>query len=74
MRYLIFPHCLLPAEHLDFLSSLDLDLDVKAFQQLQHASIGYQSLTDVPQAVAYAEDTTDFKVAPSTFSGMLVFG
>lgn len=48
-------------EHLDFLSSLDVDLDVNFFKQLQHASIGYQSLTDVPQAVAYVDDNTDFR-------------
>jgi len=48
-------------EHLDFLSTEDQDFQAQSFQQLQHASIGYQSLTDVPQAVAYAEDTTDFR-------------
>lgn len=59
-------------EHLDFLSSFDLDLDLKAFQQLQHASIGYQSLTDVPQAVAYAEDNADFKNLEHSDNGTIV--
>ncbi|XP_047741057.1 probable phosphorylase b kinase regulatory subunit beta isoform X3 [Hyalella azteca] len=48
-------------EHLDFMSNSDVDWDVQAFEQLQHASIGYQSLTDVPQAIAYAENKTDFR-------------
>ena len=49
-------------EHLDFMSTLDIDLDIKVFEQLQHASIGYQSLTDVPRAITYSEDSMSFKV------------
>lgn len=52
-----------PTEHLDFMGSWDVDWEVQAFQQLQHASIGYQSLTDVPQAIAYSEGNTDFAVS-----------
>ena len=58
LQNLISSSCI---EHLDFLSNLDVDLDVRPFEQLQHASIGYQSLTDVPQAIAYSEDSADFK-------------
>lgn len=49
-------------EHLDFMNALDIDLDIKPFEQLQHASIGYQSLTDVPRAITYSEDSMSFKV------------
>lgn len=51
-------------EHLDFLHLLSPDdlPNVEAFQQLEHASIGYQSLTDIPKAIVYNEPTYDFKV------------
>ncbi|KAF2352247.1 Glycoside hydrolase family 15/Phosphorylase b kinase regulatory chain family [Trinorchestia longiramus] len=58
-------------EHLDFMSSVDVDCDVQPFQQLQHASIGYQSLTDVPQALAYAENKTDFTNLEHSDTGTL---
>lgn len=50
------------SEHLDFMSTMDIDLDINPFEQLQHASIGYQSLTDVPTAITYSEDSMSFKV------------
>lgn len=36
-----------PTEHLDFMSTMDIDLDISPFEQLLHARIRYQSLTDV---------------------------
>lgn len=42
-------------EHLDFVADLP-DVIEKAFTQLNHEYIGYQSLTDVPKAAAYAEN------------------
>ncbi|XP_069983940.1 probable phosphorylase b kinase regulatory subunit beta isoform X4 [Penaeus vannamei] len=58
LQNLIASSCI---EHLDFLSTLDIDLDITPFEQLQHASIGYQSLTDVPTAIKYSEDSMSFK-------------
>ncbi|XP_063877835.1 probable phosphorylase b kinase regulatory subunit beta isoform X2 [Scylla paramamosain] len=58
LQNLISSSCI---EHLDFMSALDIDLDIKPFEQLQHASIGYQSLTDVPRAITYSEDSMSFK-------------
>ncbi|XP_069171352.1 probable phosphorylase b kinase regulatory subunit beta isoform X8 [Procambarus clarkii] len=58
LQNLISSSCI---EHLDFMSAMDIDLDIKAFEQLQHASIGYQSLTDVPTAITYSEDSMSFK-------------
>ncbi|XP_037781259.1 probable phosphorylase b kinase regulatory subunit beta isoform X1 [Penaeus monodon] len=58
LQNLIASSCI---EHLDFLSTLDIDLDISPFEQLQHASIGYQSLTDVPTAIKYSEDSMSFK-------------
>ncbi|XP_033229287.1 probable phosphorylase b kinase regulatory subunit beta isoform X2 [Belonocnema kinseyi] len=47
-------------EHLDFLSTGDLDLELNPFKQLEHDYIGYQSLTDVPRALSYSEDIQDY--------------
>ncbi|KAG0711404.1 putative phosphorylase b kinase regulatory subunit beta [Chionoecetes opilio] len=58
LQNLISSSCI---EHLDFMSTMDIDLDIQAFEQLQHASIGYQSLTDVPRAITYSEDSMSFK-------------
>ncbi|XP_076029946.1 putative phosphorylase b kinase regulatory subunit beta [Oratosquilla oratoria] len=58
LQNLIASSCI---EHLDFMSTLDVDLDVNPFEQLQHASIGYQSLTDVPRSLKYSEDVMSFK-------------
>lgn len=60
LQNLISSSCI---EHLDFLHLLSPDdlPNVEAFQQLEHASIGYQSLTDIPKAIVYNEPTYDFK-------------
>ncbi|KAK4321576.1 hypothetical protein Pmani_007646 [Petrolisthes manimaculis] len=58
LQNLISSSCI---EHLDFMSTMDIDLDISPFEQLQHASIGYQSLTDVPTAIQYSEDSMSFK-------------
>ncbi|XP_042909770.1 probable phosphorylase b kinase regulatory subunit beta isoform X3 [Parasteatoda tepidariorum] len=60
LQNLISSSCI---EHLDFLHLLSADdlPTVEAFQQLEHASIGYQSLTDIPKAIIYNEPTYDFK-------------
>lgn len=47
---------------MDFLSNLDIDIDLNPFKQLEHEYIGYQSLTDVPRALSYAEDVEDYQV------------
>jgi len=49
-------------EHLDFVNSMETDLDLTQFKQLQHDYIGYQSLTDVPKAIAYSENFKDYSV------------
>lgn len=50
------------AEHLDFMNQIDLkELNIQPFGQLHHEYIGYQSLTDVPKALAYSEIDCDFK-------------
>lgn len=65
LQNLISSSCI---EHLDFLHLLSSDdlPNVEAFQQLEHASIGYQSLTDIPKAIVYNEPTYDFKVLDSS--------
>ena len=45
------------------MSSLDVDINIEPFKQLEHRSIGYQSLTDVPQAIVYTEENIDFSVS-----------
>ncbi|XP_013783475.2 probable phosphorylase b kinase regulatory subunit beta [Limulus polyphemus] len=59
LQNLISSSCI---EHLDFLHLLPSDLLPKfeAFQQLEHTSVGYQSLTDIPTAVVYSEPTYNF--------------
>ncbi|XP_076321382.1 putative phosphorylase b kinase regulatory subunit beta isoform X1 [Tachypleus tridentatus] len=59
LQNLISSSCI---EHLDFLHLLPSDMLPKfeAFQQLEHASIGYQSLTDIPKAIVYSEPTYNF--------------
>ncbi|KAF8774850.1 putative phosphorylase b kinase regulatory like protein [Argiope bruennichi] len=60
LQNLISSSCI---EHLDFLHLLTPDdlPNIEAFQQLEHASLGYQSLTDIPKAIVYNEPTYDFK-------------
>lgn len=58
LQNLISSSCI---EHLDFMNTMEIDLDISPFLQLEHASIGYQSLTDVPTAIKYSEDSMSFK-------------
>lgn len=54
LQNLISSSCI---EHLDFTSHLELPESCeKAFSQIHHEYIGYQSLTDVPKAQSYAEE------------------
>ncbi|XP_011701114.1 PREDICTED: probable phosphorylase b kinase regulatory subunit beta isoform X2 [Wasmannia auropunctata] len=57
LQNLISSSCI---EHLDFVNTMETDLDLTQFQQLQHDYIGYQSLTDVPKAIAYSESIKDY--------------
>lgn len=44
------------------MNQIDLkELNIQPFGQLHHEYIGYQSLTDVPKALAYSEETCDYK-------------
>lgn len=58
------------SEHLDFMNQIDLkELNIQPFGQVHHDYIGYQSLTDVPKAIAYSEaefDVTQFNRNKST--------
>lgn len=47
---------------MDFVNSMETDLELTPFKQLQHDYIGYQSLTDVPRALTYSEDIKDYSV------------
>lgn len=47
---------------MDFVNSMETDLDLTQFKQLQHDYIGYQSLTDVPKAFAYSESVKEYSV------------
>jgi phosphorylase kinase alpha/beta subunit len=48
------------SEHLDFMNQVDLkELNIQPFGQVHHDYIGYQSLTDVPKAIAYSEAEYD---------------
>lgn len=60
LQNLISSSCI---EHLDFLHLLPPEIIPKfeAFQQLEHTSIGYQSLTDIPKAIIYSEPTYNFE-------------
>ncbi|KAI4500038.1 hypothetical protein M0802_004908 [Mischocyttarus mexicanus] len=57
LQNLISSSCI---EHLDFVNSMETDIELTQFKQLQHDYIGYQSLTDVPRALAYSEDIKDY--------------
>ncbi|XP_032687816.1 probable phosphorylase b kinase regulatory subunit beta isoform X2 [Odontomachus brunneus] len=57
LQNLISSSCI---EHLDFVNTMETDLDLAQFKQLQHDYIGYQSLTDVPKAFAYTEDVKNY--------------
>ena len=57
------PAVLCVSEHLDFMNNVDIkDLKIQPFSQLNYDYIGYQSLTDVPKALAYTEAEFDFSV------------
>ncbi|XP_014472659.1 PREDICTED: probable phosphorylase b kinase regulatory subunit beta isoform X2 [Dinoponera quadriceps] len=62
LQNLISSSCI---EHLDFVNTMETDLDLTQFKQLQHDYIGYQSLTDVPKAFAYTEDVKDYSCMAS---------
>ncbi|KAK7865402.1 hypothetical protein R5R35_001882 [Gryllus longicercus] len=57
LQNLISSSCI---EHLDFMNTVDVDLDLVQFRQLEHEYIGYQSLTDVPKTLTYSEEMKDF--------------
>ncbi|XP_053979168.1 probable phosphorylase b kinase regulatory subunit beta isoform X1 [Hylaeus volcanicus] len=57
LQNLISSSCI---EHLDFINTIETDLELSQFKQLEHDYIGYQSLTDVPKALTYAEDVKDY--------------
>ncbi|XP_017891139.1 probable phosphorylase b kinase regulatory subunit beta isoform X2 [Ceratina calcarata] len=57
LQNLISSSCI---EHLDFISTVETDLELTQFKQLEHDYIGYQSLTDVPKALTYSEDIKDY--------------
>jgi phosphorylase kinase alpha/beta subunit len=53
-------------EHLDFMNTVDTsEITFQQFGQLEHEYIGYQSLTDVPRALQYAEDPKTYEVDTS---------
>lgn len=45
------------------MNTVETDLELAQFKQLEHDYIGYQSLTDVPKALTYAEDIKDYSVS-----------
>lgn len=56
LQNLIASSCI---EHLDFMNTVDTsEITFNQFRQVQHDYIGYQSLTDVPKALVYAEEET----------------
>ncbi|CAK9796068.1 Probable phosphorylase b kinase regulatory subunit beta [Anthophora quadrimaculata] len=57
LQNLISSSCI---EHLDFINTVETDLELAQFKQLEHDYIGYQSLTDVPKALAYTENIKDY--------------
>lgn len=58
LQNLISSSCI---EHLDFMNHIDLkSLNIQPFGQVHHDYIGYQSLTDVPKALAYSEAEFDY--------------
>ncbi|XP_046386371.1 probable phosphorylase b kinase regulatory subunit beta isoform X1 [Ischnura elegans] len=53
LQNLISSSCI---EHLDFMNTVDTsEMSFRKFKQLEHEYIGYQSLTDVPRALQFAE-------------------
>uniref|UniRef100_A0A4D5RAB5 Phosphorylase b kinase regulatory subunit n=1 Tax=Scolopendra viridis TaxID=118503 RepID=A0A4D5RAB5_SCOVI len=48
-------------EHLDFLHNTNIEFKFSPFQQVQHKSVGYQSLTDIPKFLALQEPIQNFK-------------
>ncbi|XP_075211939.1 putative phosphorylase b kinase regulatory subunit beta isoform X2 [Lycorma delicatula] len=57
LQNLISSSCI---EHLDFMNTVDTsEVCFQQFSQVEHDYIGYQSLTDVPKAMVYTEDSTD---------------
>ncbi|XP_049964722.1 probable phosphorylase b kinase regulatory subunit beta isoform X1 [Schistocerca serialis cubense] len=60
LQNLISSSCI---EHLDFMNTVETsEMVFEPFKQLEHDYIGYQSLTDVPRAVAYDEDRRNYQV------------
>ncbi|XP_015515633.1 probable phosphorylase b kinase regulatory subunit beta isoform X1 [Neodiprion pinetum] len=57
LQNLISSSCI---EHLDFMDTMDTDLSLTQFRQLEHDYIGYQSLTDVPRALSYSEELKEY--------------
>ncbi|XP_064467094.1 probable phosphorylase b kinase regulatory subunit beta isoform X3 [Ornithodoros turicata] len=59
LQNLISSSCI---EHLDFLHLLPHEAlpRFEALQQLEHPTTGYQSLTEVPKAIAYSEPSYDY--------------
>jgi len=50
-------------EHLDFMNTVDTsEVTFQQFRQMEHDYIGYQSLTDVPRALQYAEEPKTYQV------------
>ena len=56
------------------MNQIDLkELNIQPFGQLHHAYIGYQSLTDIPKALAYSEAECDFsQLSKGKSTGSLV--
>ena len=48
---------------MDFINTIETDLELNQFKQLEHDYIGYQSLTDVPKALTYSENIKDYSVS-----------
>lgn len=59
------------SEHLDFINSIEAEMDLRQFKQLEHDYIGYQSLTDVPKALSYNENIKDYSVS---LMAQIIFG
>ncbi|KAK0088116.1 hypothetical protein PV325_013112 [Microctonus aethiopoides] len=57
LQNLISSSCI---EHLDFVSSMETDLELAQFKQLKHDYIGYQSLTDVRKTILSGENPRDY--------------
>ncbi|XP_057325628.1 probable phosphorylase b kinase regulatory subunit beta isoform X1 [Microplitis mediator] len=57
LQNLISSSCI---EHLDFVNSMESDMELTQFKQLKHDYIGYQSLTDVPRTLSHSAETQDY--------------